>query len=108
MGAMLVCWVLFPALLVALSLGCGMALERVTGWRLATALLLPAGFATLIALAGLPILVSPLARLATPLVVAVAVVGLIVGRLDEHRLGAPLIVAVIAFLIYGIPVVLTG
>jgi hypothetical protein len=109
MGAMLVCWVLFPAVLGAISLGCGLALERASGRLFPTALLLPAGFAVVIAVAGLPILISPLARAATPLVVAVAVLGLVFGRLRRRRgLGAPVALAVIVFVIYGIPVILSG
>jgi hypothetical protein len=109
MGAMLVCWVLFPAVLGAISLGCGLALERASGRPFSTALLLPAGFAVMIVLAGVPIAISPLAKLATPLVIAVAVLGLIIGRLPrERRIGQVLLLAVVVFIIYGAPVILSG
>jgi hypothetical protein len=109
MGAMLVCWVLFPAVLGALSLGCGLALERAAATRLPAALLMPAGFAVLIAVAGVAVAVAPVAKLATPLVVAVAVLGLVIGRLPkDRRLGAPLALAVVVLVIYGAPVLLTG
>jgi hypothetical protein len=109
MGAMLVCWVLFPAVLGAISLGCGLALERASGHPFSTALLLPAGFATMIVLAGLPIAISPLAELATPLVVAVAILGLVVGRLPrERRIGEPVVLAAVVFVFYGAPVILSG
>jgi hypothetical protein len=109
MGAMLVCWVVFPAVLGAISLGCGLALEKASGRPLPGSLLLPAGFAVVIALAGLPVLVSPLARVATPLVVAVAALGLVFGRLPRgRRVGDALALGVILFVIYGAPVLLSG
>jgi hypothetical protein len=109
MGAMLVCWVLFPAVLGALSLGCGLALEKAAATQLPTALLIPAGFAAVIALAGLPLLTSALAKAATPVVVAVAIAGLTAGRrLTGRRPGAAIGLAVVVFLVYGAPVILSG
>ena len=109
MGSMLVCWALFPALLGALCLGCGLALERASGSPLPAPLLLPAGFASLIVLAGIPIAIPGLAKVATPLVVAVAILGLVTGRLPkERRLGEVALVAVIVLLVYGAPVILAG
>src|SRR3954451_10279319 len=109
MGALLVCWVLLPVVLGILSLGCGLLVEKASGIRLTGALVIPVGFAALIAVAGLPILVSSLAKFATPLVVVVAAIGFIVSwPFDYRRLGAPLAVAGIVFLAYGAPVLLTG
>jgi hypothetical protein len=45
---LVVCWILFPAVLAALSLGCGLLVERVAGIRLPCELLIPTGFAGMI------------------------------------------------------------
>src|SRR5260370_16113517 len=109
MGALLACWVLFPAVLGAIALGCGLALERAARRQLSTTLLLPAGFAVMIVLAGLPIALSPLARLATPLVVGVAILGLIFGRRpSKRRMGEVVAVGAVVFIVYGAPVILSG
>ena len=44
----LVCWVAFPPVLLILSLGCGLLLERAAGFELPEPLVLPAGLAVII------------------------------------------------------------
>ena len=48
---MLVSWLLFPLVFVALCLGCGLLLERCVGLRLPGLLLIPAGFVVLVTIA---------------------------------------------------------
>src|SRR4029079_12626741 len=92
-------WVVFPLVMFALCLGCGLLVERVAGVRLDGALLAPLGLATVIVIAGLCTNYSSTARFATPACVAVAIAGLVVGR---KRLRVPdrwpLIAAVAVFL----------
>ena len=47
MTSLLVAWIAFPLLLSALSLGCGLLVERASGFRLPGTLILPVGFALL-------------------------------------------------------------
>ena len=49
----LTAWLVFPAALVVLSLGCGLLLDRVAGRVLPGALTVPAGFAVVLCVAGL-------------------------------------------------------
>ena len=43
--SLLLAWIVFPLVLVALSLGCGLLVERAAGLTLPGALLLPLGLA---------------------------------------------------------------
>jgi hypothetical protein len=107
----LACWVLFPSVLVILSLGCGLLLERVSGLRLAGPLVIPAGLAVLIDAAELMTKLSPTARFTAPAVVALALVGFAVGRPQQlrARFGPwPLVAAVAVYLVYLAPVLATG
>ena len=47
MTGLLIAWVLFPLVLGALSLGCGLLVEAAAGVPLRGALLLPTGFAAI-------------------------------------------------------------
>src|SRR5947208_16314300 len=105
------CWVLFPAVLVARSLGCGLRLERAAGLRLAEPLLLPAGLAVVIVVAELVTKWSAIAKFTTPVVVVVALVGFAIGRPRQlrSRFGRwPLIAAVAVYVLYLAPVLATG
>ena len=103
---MLTAWLLFPLVLAALALGCGLLLERASGTAFPPALLLPAGTAVVIVAALFPPLFESTAFLSTPLVVALAAAGYAVAwpfkrlRLDEWAAGA----AVVTYLAFGAPV----
>ena len=72
---MLLAWIAFPLVLLALAVGCGLLLEQLAGWKLPGALVAPGGFATMIVLTSLMTLRGATASLAIPVVVAVAVAG---------------------------------
>ncbi len=104
-------WLLFPVLLAALSLGCGLLVERLSGTRLAGALLVPVGLATIVVAARALMTWDFTAELATPLVVVLAVAGFVLGRerlrpadVDPWAVGAALVV----FAAFAAPVVLSG
>ena len=104
-------WLLFPALLALLSLGLGLLVERLGGSRLPGALLIPTGLAALIVIARAAMSWDATAELATPLVIAGAVAGLVIGRarvwplqLDPWATGA----ALFTFAVFAAPIVLGG
>jgi hypothetical protein len=102
----LTAWLLFPLLLAALALGCGLLLERASGAKLPPGLLLPAGTAVMIAAALFPPVFESTAFLSTPLIVALAAAGYALAwpskrlRVDEWAVG----VAVTTFVAFGAPV----
>ena len=104
---MLVAWVAFPLVLGLLALGTGLLVERLAGFRLPGTLVVPLGFAALVGITQLTVLVGALAP-ATPWVALVAAVaGFVVGRrraLEPWAVAA----AVGVFLVYALPTVFTG
>jgi len=102
--------VIFPAVIVLLSAGCGLLLERLTRTPISGLLIVPAGFAAIVVLGQLLTLADATAELATPVVVALAVLGGGPGlarrmrRADRWALGCALAV----FLVYGAPIMLSG
>jgi hypothetical protein len=72
---MITAWLLFPLVMLAVCLGCGLTVERIAGWRLSGAVLLAVGLALVMVLATLTTNRSDTAPLTTWLVVIVAVVG---------------------------------
>ncbi len=106
-----VAWLVFPALLGAVTLGCGLVLERVAGVRLPFALLPPAGLATAVVTMSLAVMLDATAELAVPLVVALAVAGLAAAGLRSLRErfdGWATAVAATAYVVFGVPVLATG
>jgi len=107
---MLFAWVVFPLVLVALSLGCGLLLEACVGRRLPSLLLAPAGFAAIVVIAGILTARGETASMATPAVVLAALAGAILRRpwrdrtVERWTLAAGLAV----FAVYAAPVVLSG
>ena len=104
-------WLLLPALLAALSLGCGLLVDRLSTARVSGTLLLPLGLAVIVVLARACVAADATASLATPVVVAAALIGLVAGRerlrarhLDRWAAG----VALAVFAVYAAPVVLSG
>ncbi len=117
-GVFLLAWVVFPALMLVLSGGAGLAVRRLTGPTAVPPLLvLPVGMATLVVVCGLFCYFAALAPLAAGACVLVGVLGLVLGRgalgrviarrgrgVDFWALGA----AVGAGVVVGAPVVLSG
>jgi hypothetical protein len=105
-----VSWLLFPVLLSALCLGCGLLLEALVGRHLPGALLAPAGSAVLVVAAGLLTSRGETASLATPAVALLALAGAGLTypwtgrRPDRWALAAVLGV----YAVYAAPVVLSG
>ena len=124
---MLLSWLLFPLLLLALSLGCGLLVRRASGTDLPPLLIAPVGF-TVVVLAGeMTSIASALAELAAPLAVGLAVAGFLVAWGDRRRAGTPdrraeqapggrilgldrfaLAAALGVFAVYAAPVVFSG
>jgi hypothetical protein len=108
--SLFIAWFLFPLVLALLSLGCGLLLEAIGGVMLPGALVLPAGYALVLVAAEFATMTSATARLAIPLVVALAVAGLGLSvpwrrpPLDPYALVA----AAGTFLAFGAPVLLSG
>jgi len=107
---LLIAWLVFPLVLGLLSLGCGLALQRVASIELPTPLLLPAGFALISVVAQFAILNESTAELVTPGVVALAIAGVGLSaprrprRAEAWWIGA----GVGVFAAFAAPVVLSG
>jgi len=109
-------WILYPALLAALCLGCGLLADRLAATALPRALLLPVGFAAVLVLATLLTVLDATAELAAPALAVAALAGLGLalagGRLAALRpsaaWAAPAAAMAIAFAALAAPVVLTG
>jgi len=104
-------WLLFPVILIALALGCGLLFERCARITLPGALIMPVGAAVMIALGQLTTATDATAEITPWAVVALAVAGFATApgralglRPDPWLLGAFLVVA----FIYGAPVILSG
>src|ERR671931_2141295 len=110
MSTLIVPWIAFPAVLAALSLGCGLLLERVSDLRLPGTLVLPCGFAVLSLVAQLATMTAATARLAVPAVLVAAVAGFALSfRLRLRRVdGWAVAAALVAFAAYAAPIVLSG
>ena len=95
--------------MAGLSLGCGRLLEVASGARLPGALVLPSGLALVLLAGQFATLTGATAELAGPLVVALAVAGLVstplrLYRPDPWALGA----AAAVFAVFAAPIVLSG
>jgi hypothetical protein len=105
-----VCWLVFPLLLAALCLGCGLAVASCSRTRIQPTLLVPIGFAALVVIGLFTTLTPQSARLTVPVVLAVAALGLAgwVPRsrptVDVWAVGS----AVAVFVVFAAPIVLSG
>lgn len=70
----------FPLLLAVVSLGTGLLVERLAGWRLPALLLAPVGFAAVIGISQATTWIGPIAPLTPWILVVVAIAGAAVGR----------------------------
>jgi hypothetical protein len=117
-GVFLLAWVVFPALMLLLCAGAGLALRSATGPTSVSALLvLPVGLALLVVVGGLLCNAAALAPLAAPAFVVIAVMGLMLGRATIRRViasrgrgldGWALAAALGAWAVVAAPVVLSG
>lgn len=109
---MVIAWLVFPLVLGAISLGFGLLTERLSGGKVAGALLLPLGFAGAVVVSTLATAWSAAAPLALPAVVGVALLGLALEALFPTRPrrveGLAWVPAVAVFLVFGAPVILSG
>ena len=106
---LLAAWVAYPVVALALSVGCGLLLELVSGRRLPGVLVSPAGFAVVVVVSSLTTASSHTAQLTTPLVVALAVVGLGLSVGDPRRPRLwPVVAALGVFAVFAAPIVLSG
>jgi len=108
---LLAAWLLYPLALGALVLGLGLLVGVLAGWRLPGLLIAPAGFATLIALARIVTAEGATAPLALPLVIVLAVAGLVLGRERLRELRPDPLIALAAvgvFIVFAAPVVGSG
>lgn len=108
--SLLVPWLLFPATLGILALGCGLLLERITTGRLPGALIAPAGLSVIVVAASFLTHAGASARLTVPAIVGLATAGLVcgIGRVRVRQVAVPLAAAVIVFGAYAAPVALSG
>ena len=111
----LLSWILYPVVLAALCLGCGLLVDRFERGSLTRALLLPAGFAVVVVLATIFTVLDATAELAAPAIVVAALAGFALALKDRRRdlLPSPAwlwpaLAAAIAFAALAAPVVLTG
>src|SRR5450755_2524205 len=84
---MLVAWLLFPLVLLAVCVGCGLTVERIAGWEVPGAVLPSVGLALVIVATTLTTSYSATASLSTALIVVLALVGYASswGRLRTRR-----------------------
>ncbi len=107
---MFVSWILFPLLLSALCLGCGLLVEALVGRRLPGPLLAPVGFVVLVVFTAVLTSRGETAALATPAAALAALAGAALtfpwqGRQPDRWL---LAAALGVFAVYAAPVVLSG
>jgi hypothetical protein len=107
---MVVAWLVFPLVLVLLSLGCGLLLVRASTIELSAPLLLPAGFLVLSVASLFPHMSDATASLGTPLVVVLAVAGYALAFPWHKPTIDPwwVVAALGVFAVFAAPVVLSG
>lgn len=108
---MVVAWVLFPMVLVAVCLGCGLTVNWASGGAVSGALLLPIGLALVVVAATLTTARAGTASLTTPVVIVLALAGYaLCWRQWRHLRPDPwaLAVGLGVFVICAAPLVLSG
>lgn len=101
-------WIAFPLVSVAVALGCGLLAERAAGTRVPGTLLVPLGVACVSLVAGFATLLDATAELAIPATVALAILGFGVRRRAGRLDGWAVACAVVTFLAFGAPVLASG
>ena len=107
---MILAWAVFPLLLAGVATGCGLVLEWIAARRIPGPLLPAAGLALIIVAGQLATVSDATAELATPLVIALALVGVAVAVGTRRLRPEPwtLAAALGAFAVFGAPVLLSG
>src|SRR5436190_24374660 len=114
--SLLVAWGAFPLLLLALTGGWGLLVERAVGRRIPRALVPGAGLCALIAVTEPLLLLGPANRVATPIAAAGAATGWLVAA-ARRRAGPPagwrpgrwaVIAGTATFAVFAAPMVLSG
>jgi hypothetical protein len=107
---LIVSWILFPLLLIALSLGCGLLVRAAVRLAIPGTLLAPLGLAVLIVLGELVTIVPAAAVLYTPAALAAAAVGVVLTRRWERPEAEAwaVMAAAVVFAVYAAPIVLGG
>ena len=113
--SLLFSWLLAPAAMALVFLGCGLLLRRASAHTVPGALVLPLGFALVLALSGLMTSFELTAGWAAAVFVPLALIGLFVGGRDLAALGRrrravlwPALAALLAFTVVAAPLVLSG
>ncbi|HKG36733.1 MAG TPA: hypothetical protein VKA89_09880 [Solirubrobacterales bacterium] len=107
---MIVSWIVFPALFLALTVGCGLLVRELVRIPVPSLLLPAVGLAGLILIGELATISGSFAELYTPLALVAAAVGIVLARPWE-RVSPPLwgmLAAAGAFAVYAAPIVLSG
>jgi hypothetical protein len=106
----LACWLAFPAVLTALSLGCGLLADRAAGERIPGMLLLPTGLAVIVVAAQFAVATDATAELAPAATVVLALLGFALSRsrwrVRPDRWAVAAAAAVLAA--FGAPILLYG
>lgn len=106
---LLVAWVAYPVVALALATGCGLLLELVSGRQLPGVLVAPAGFAVVVVASSLTTASSGTAQLTTPLLVTLAVLGIGLSLGDRRRPRLwPSLAGLAVFAAFAAPIVLSG
>jgi hypothetical protein len=108
---MLVDWLVFPIIILATSVGCGLLVERIGGWVLPGTILPGVGLALVVVIASLVTQSASLSVTATWFVVGLALLGYLMSprrvlrlRTERWALG----VGVLVFLVFAAPVLAHG
>jgi hypothetical protein len=107
---LVVAWVIFPLVLLALCGGCGLLVDRFTGRATPRALVPVVGFAVIVVVGQFLTLGDATAGLTTPVVAALAVVGFALELPRRWARFEPwaVVAAAAVFVIYAAPIVLSG
>jgi hypothetical protein len=109
--SLIVAWGVFPLVLLALSAGLGLLIERAAGSLLPGVLILPLGSAGIVVTSQLTTYFDWTAKLTTPLVVVLAAAGLVLGLERLRRLALDpwaTAAAVGVFAVFAAPILLSG
>jgi hypothetical protein len=108
--SLLAAWLLFPLILLVLTIGCGLLLEALLRVRLPTVLLPGTGLAMLIVVPQFLALGDTTAKFSTPVAVAMAIAGfgLVWQRRTPRIAPWPTVAVAAVFAIYAAPIVLSG
>src|SRR5688500_16092457 len=105
-----VCWLAFPLVLLGLTVGCGLLVEKIAGLRLPGSLLPAVGLAAVAVVGQLTTLADSTAELTIPLLLSLAVAGFMLAwPLTNRRPDGWAVAAGLGtYLVYGAPILLAG